>query len=613
MTQNDIQALYDQALQLQQDKQIDKAESAFLQVLELDPSHLDAITGLGSLYLGAGKPDEAISLMEPAASQHAAAVQLHLKLGNAYFEKNQLEDAERHYVTAVQAEPQNGFAWFSLAVARQFQGKLPGAVDAYKKSLELDQGHYPSYINIAQIFSSTGEPGNALVYLDAAVKLQPENPVGWNNLGSVCKDLAEHQRALAAFKKSFSLKNTSSMASNILLCMQYIDGISDADLFETARSFGNSFPESTQKASPGKKEKYRVGFVSGDLKLHVVGLFLLPVIEELKKSGHECYLYYNNSGFDEISVSLASFATWRNINELNDQQANQVIRDDNIDVLVDLSGHTAKNRLSLFALRPAPIQLSWLGYFATTGMSQIDAVLMDEWHVPPGFEKYFTERVVRLKHGRFCYTGPLADTVVVPPPSEKNGYLTFGSFNNTSKLNKNLIALWARVMNAVPDSRMILKWHTLGDSGFQARILGEFAEHGIEAGRIELRGHSNYHDLLQQYGDIDVALDTSPFSGGMTSCEALWMGVPVITLPGSRPVSRQTMAFLSLVGRKQWIASDEEDYVAIAKSLDGDRKALAAARASLREEISQSALADQAGFVQDFIGAIDHVIDGKPD
>ena len=240
--------------------------------------------------------------------------------------------------------------------------------------------------------------------------------------------------------------------------------------------------------------------------------------------------------------------------------------------------------------------VSWLGYFATTGLACIDAVLLDEWHAPPGAEAHFAEPILRLP-SRFCYQPlPGAPLEAMPPPCQRNGHITFGSFNNTAKYHPQLFDLWAQILSRVLDSRLILKWRTFNDPALRQQVRAAFAERGIDPLRIELRGPSPHIALFKEYADIDIALDPFPFSGGLTSCEALWMGVPVITLPQSRVVSRQTHAFLSLIGLPELSARDAADYLRIATELAQDQPRLNTLRTTLREKMQASPLMDVSGF-----------------
>ena len=310
-------------------------------------------------------------------------------------------------------------------------------------------------------------------------------------------------------------------------------------------------------SEPGRS--LRVGYVSADLCQHTVGLFVKDVLKAHQSRGTafvathkvEVFVYSSCNVSDWVSQQIKATCSWRETSGVSDEALARLIRDDQIGVLVDLSGHTAGSRLTVFAHRPAPVQLSWLGYFATTGLRYIDAVLLDECHAPKGFEEQFVEEIVRLKSGRLCYQPvPWAPEVSLLP-SLKSGHITFGSFNNTGKLNANVFGVWVKVLLAVPNSRLVLKWRTLVDEPFCSSIYKAFEARRVSAKRIELRAASFHVDVLKEYEEIDIALDPFPFTGGLTSCEALWMGVPVVTWPQSRVVSRQTFSLLRAIGHTE--------------------------------------------------------------
>lgn len=343
----------------------------------------------------------------------------------------------------------------------------------------------------------------------------------------------------------------------------------------------------------------RVGYVSADFCQHTVGLFVKDVLAAHDRSRVSVFTYSAGQVDDWVTATVRQTSAWRDIRNLDDAAVAALVREDCIDVLVDLSGHTADSRLTVVAHRPAPVQVSWLGYFATTGLPVMDAVLLDEWHAPPGMESQFVERIVRLEGGRFCYSPvPFAPGEVAPAPCLKNVYVTFGSFNNTAKLNDEVIALWAKVLAAVPDARLVLKWRTFHDAGMRAFVHDAFRAHGIDSERIELRGASFHADVLREYADVDICLDPFPFTGGLTSCESLWMGVPVITWPQGRVVSRQTYAFLKSIGLEELAAETEDDYVLIAASLARDIQRIGELRRTMRARMRQSSLCDVAAFTQ---------------
>lgn len=345
--------------------------------------------------------------------------------------------------------------------------------------------------------------------------------------------------------------------------------------------------------------KLRIGYVSADLCQHTVGLFIKDVMAAHDPGRVDVFAYSDTPADDWVTTAIRGACTFRDVAQRDDAGLAQVIRQDCIDVLVDLSGHTARSRLLAFAYRPAPVMVSWLGYFATTGLPYLDAVLLDAAHAPPGTQDQFVEPLVNLPQGRLCYVPvPWMPELPAAAPCLQRGAITFGCFNNTAKFNGDVFYLWAAILHRVPDARLILKWNTFNDNEYAERVMAVFARHGIAPERIELRGHSPHPEMLRQYGEIDIALDPFPFSGGMTSCEALWMGVPVVTWPQSRVVSRQTFAFLSQIGLPQLAAKDAQDYVRIAVDLANDLPGLQNLQRHLRGRMRQSSLCDVIGFTQ---------------
>ena len=293
---------------------------------------------------------------------------------------------------------------------------------------------------------------------------------------------------------------------------------------------------------------------------------------------------------------MACTARWNMVFGMSDEALAQRIHADGIDILIDLAGHTAHNRLPVFGWKPAPVQVTWLGYFATTGVSQIDHLLADPWTVPASLEAGFTEHIWRLPQTRLCFTPPSASAAVSALPALRTGHITFGCFNNLTKLNDEVIALWARVLHAVPGSRLLLKASQLGSAMVRQTMQSRFKAQGVASDRLILQGPSTREDYLQAYGQIDIALDPFPFTGGTTSAEGLWMGVPVLTLAGDSMVARQGVSLLMNAGLPDWVADAPEDYVAKAMAHASDLTTLATLRSGLRERVMQSPLFDAERF-----------------
>lgn len=460
---------------------------------------------------------------------------------------------------------------------------------------------------------------------ERCLTLSPSDMRATLNLANCARDSGKHREANELYLELQNQQPDNAMVRrNVLVTQQYNPEMTDNERLAYATAwgwwavaraggprprpgmradFGNASSDSPNRAS---SHRLKVGYVSADLCQHTVGLFVKGVLKAHQQhafnsgSPHpvEVYAYSSGQVSDWVTKEVGSYCTLREVAGLDDAQLANLIRQDCIDVLVDLSGHTAGSRLTMFAHRPAPVQVSWLGYFATTGLQSIDAVLLDEWHAPEPAQAQFVEEVVRLNGGRLCYEPVPWAPAVAPLPCMKAGRITFGSFNNTGKLNPAVLDAWSSVLAAVPNSRLVLKWRTLVDEPLCESIREGFRGRGVDPERVELRPASFHVDVLHEYADIDIALDPFPFTGGLTSCEALWMGVPVVTMPQESVVSRQTFALLSAIGKTEWVAKDIADYIKIATELSADKDKLARTRATLRDAMGSSCLMDVSGFTR---------------
>lgn len=449
--------------------------------------------------------------------------------------------------------------------------------------------------------------------------ITPNDPRSAVNLANHARERGEHAESRRLYNALLEqLPDEPVIRRNALVSLEYDPQVSDAERLDKAKVWGDWAlakagglrPRPSIRSLEGRP--LRMGYVSADFCQHTVGLFVKDVLAAHNSAQVTVFAYSAGQVNDWVTAAIRDACNFRDVSALDDHALAQQIRQDQIDVLVDLSGHTAGSRLTVFAHRPAPVQISWLGYFATTGLPVMDAVLLDEWHAPQGTEAQFVEPIIRLHGGRFCYTPiPFAPAEVAPPPSMAKGVITFGSFNNTAKLNVGVFEAWAQILRAVPNARLVLKWRTFQDPALCQSVQKAFAQRGIAPERIELRGASFHADVLKEYAAIDIALDPFPFTGGLTSCEALWMGVPVITWPQSRVVSRQSFAFLSAIGLPELSAQDAEDYVRIAVELAGNQNRLGALRSEMRARMRSSALMDVTGFTrqleQCMIGLYRHI------
>jgi len=346
--------------------------------------------------------------------------------------------------------------------------------------------------------------------------------------------------------------------------------------------------------------------VSGDMRTHSVGHFLEGVLSHIDPARIELIAYPTNPDEDELTARIRPFfSVWKPLVGLNDGDAARLIHSDGVHVLVDVSGFTAHNRLPVFAWKPAPVQVTWLGLPNTTGMKEMDYVLGDLQATPPENEHHFSEAVWRMPDSYVCFSAPPYPIEVAPLPALSTGYVTFGSFNNLTKMNDAVVELWARILLAVPNSRLYLKTNQLSNAVINEQTLRRFGSHGIAPERLLLRGKlGSIADHLAEYNKVDVALDTFPYPGVTTSVEALWMGVPVLTLHGDRFLSLTAKSVAHHAGLPDWVAIDKDEYVAKAVSFTSNLESLAALRASLRQQVLASPLFDAPRFARNFEDAL---------
>ena len=491
-------------------------------------------------------------------------------------------------------------------------GRFNEMLSLCRRVLVTSDADVAALLDLGALLSGYGFLNDARTCYEKAQTLAPTDLRATVNLANLARDAGEHAEARRLYADLLrQLPDHPVIRRNALTSLEYDPEVPDAERLVQAKAWGAWAIARAGGVRPRPalqllmNRPLRIGYVSADLCQHTVGLFVKDVLKAHDPTRVQVFAYSAGQVKDWVTDEIRAACTLRDVSALDDAALAAQIGADGIDVLVDLSGHTAGSRLTAFAYRPAPVLVSWLGYFATTGLPTMDAVLLDAWHAPEGTEAQFVEPILRLPSGRFCYQPvPWAPAAVAAPAFERNGFITFGCFNNTAKFNAGVCHAWAQVLQAVPDARLILKWRTFNDDAFRRQVTDAFVARGIAADRIELRGPSFHADLLKEYADIDIALDPFPFTGGLTSCEALWMGVPVVTWPQSRVVSRQTHAFLRQIGLPELSAQDADDYVQIAVELANDRARLAQLRATLRERMRASALMDVVGFTRQLEDAL---------
>jgi len=599
---------------LQEQGLLDAAAASYRRTLELRPDDVLTHNNLGTVLKECGDFEGAAASYRQALKINAGAPEVHSNLGNALKELGQFDAAIASFRRALEINPDLAVVHYNLGNAHQCVGKLHAAADSFRRAISIDPEYSDAHCNLGNALYGVGLLHDALACYRRALELDAAHLLAHNNLGVVLKDLGQSEAALASFREALRINPDFGMAqSNLLFSLNYRADQGAAAMLAEARRFGDMAARQARiftawSNSPDPDRRLRVGFVSGDLRNHAVGHFVEGALAALASAAAgqvEIFGYPTHFIADAVTERIrASCSGWHSAVALSDEKFARRIRDDGIDVLIDLSGHTEHNRLSVFAWKPAPVQATWVGYLATTGVAAIDYLIADSWTLPESQEANFTERIWRLPESYLCFTPPVAPTPVTPLPALTHGRITFGSFNNLTKINDDVVALWARVLQAVPDSQLFLKAKQFEGALVRQGIAERFAVHGIDAGRLILTSFVPMAEYLTPYQKVDIALDPFPYPGITTTVESLWMGVPVLTLAGTTFLSRQGTGLLMNAGLPEWIAAHADDFVVRAVARAGDREGLAALRSGLRERVLSSPIFDAPRFAGHLAAAL---------
>lgn len=488
------------------------------------------------------------------------------------------------------------------------EGALQRTDARFARALERCPDDVEALLRLGRAAQRLGRPSEASALYERLVRARPELPEAHACLGSALGKQGRHREAIVAYRRVLELDPSRLVArSNILFALHFDPSVRPEALFDEHRAFGRALAEqvgATSSSAPPQaardpERRLRIGYVSPDLCAHAVSHFIEPVLASHDPDVVEVHCYSDAARPDAVTERLARLVPhFIACHGWSHEALFERVREDRIDILVDLAGLTSKNRLAVFARRPCPVAVSWLGYFDTTGLDCIDYRIADEHAVPPGAERFFVEQVVRLERTQNCYEPPQAPEPG-PPPCLERGFVTFGYFNNPSKLGRHVVAAFGRILRALPDSRLLLKYRSFDEAGMSARFLGWLADEGIDTDRVRLEGHSSLDRYLAAVAGVDIALDPFPYSGETTALHGLWMGVPVVTLEGPTPVQRLASRVLRVCDLKAWIAGSVDEYVAIASSLARSPAELTRVRAELRGRLAASALCDARGVTRE--------------
>jgi predicted O-linked N-acetylglucosamine transferase (SPINDLY family) len=579
--------------------------------IQLQPEAATYHNNLGEVYRALGKFQEAVACYQRAIELRPDLAELHNNLGNAWKSFGKLDDAVACYRRALELKPDFAEAHNNLGNAWKALGRPAEAESCYRRALHLRPDLAGACTNLANVLQTQGKLEASVDSSRRALELHPDSAEAYGNLANALQGQGKLDESIACYREALRLApDRAEFHSNYLCGLRYLPQATLADLSRASAEFERRCAAPFRATWPAHRDArragpLRLGFVSPSFACRPTGYFLIRALEHLDRRRCEVFCYSDRPSPDRMTFRFQKAASqWRDVFGLTDEQLAEQVRADEIDILFDLVGHAPGNRLFMFARRPAPIQITWIDSVGTTGMSAIDYVIADPYEIPPESEPYYAERVLRMPRTYVTYDPADDARPVGPTPAAGSGHVTFGSFNNPAKIAPEVVALWARILHRVDGSRLLLKYHGFDDPGSRRQYGERFARCGISDDRVEFQGGAPHAELLACYKQVDVALDPI-YNGGLTTCEALWMGVPVVTCPGETFPRRHSLSHLSNVGLTETIAGDFDQYVDLAVRLAGDLPRLAELRAGLRDRMAASPLCDGGQFAADLLAMLE--------
>lgn len=527
-------------------------------------------------------------------------------LGIIHGQLNELDEALACLDQAITLNPRNFDAYKNLGLAQLAKGMLDQAIVSSQKALALKPDHPDALLDLGNAYAGQDLLSQAQRCYERILQLDPRHASAHGNLANVLAYTGETEAAQSHYREAVAANpGFAGMHSNLLLCLHYPASYDPVAVFQqhlawAARHAGNVSRQHHAASDWDPDRKLRIGYVTPDMRGHSVAYFFEPLLAHHDRNRFEIFCYLELTAADDVAQRLRRMAgTVRNTSGQSDDGVAAMIREDRIDILIDLAGHTDHNRLPVFARKPAPIQITYLGYPDTTGMQAMDYRLTDGWADPPGTtEQLHTEKLIRIKDGFLCFAPPAESPPVMSSPFEVHGHVTFGSFNVLTKITPQMLDVWARILTSVPTARLLIKNRQLTDPALQERLYPRFEQHGVGRERIEMLGRTSKEGHMASYGKVDIALDTYPYHGTTTTCDALWMGIPVITLAGKTHLSRVGVSLLTRLGLGELIAMSEQEYLELAVRLANSPEKLGQLRRNLRDRVQASGLVDGASFTR---------------
>ncbi len=578
-------------------KRLDEAEASYRRALHLNPNHAESHRNLGITLKDLRRLDEAETSIRRALTMDPGNLEAHCDLGTILFDSGRVKEAETCLRRTLELERDSFKAHNNLGAVLLELGRADEAETSLRRALEIKPEFREALSNLGISLRDQGRLEESEASYRRALEVKPDFPDTLGNLGAVLHDQGRIEESVASYRRALEIDpDCAKKQSNLLFCLSQFADIGPLELFSEHCRFGAQFESRLRATWPSfagprdPERSLRVGFVSGDFRNHAIAFFVEPILAALSRFPRlSLHAYSSHAMEDDVTRRLRDcFAHWDSIAGLGDEAVAARIFDSGIDILIDLSGHTARNRLPVFARKPAPVQASWMGYPGTTGLCAVDYYFADPLFLPAGqFDDQFTEKIVRLPAN-----APFLPSRVAPPinglPALNNGHLTFGSFNRLSKLSPSVVSVWSQLLRALPDARMVLGAIREGER--YESLIEWFEREGVSRERLDFFPRSDMKTYLGQHHQVDICLDTFPYNGGTTTLHALWMGVPTITLAGHTMAGRTGAAVLGHAGLQEFVARDADDFMRIGVSWVGRLEALADIRAGLRHRIETSAI-----------------------
>jgi predicted O-linked N-acetylglucosamine transferase (SPINDLY family) len=594
-----------------------QAAQAFRKAIVDSPQLASAHRGLGRALMQLGEPELAENSLEKSLEYGSSRAETLADIAIVKRRQGKLPAALVLARESVALAPEYAWGRNVLGLIQSDSGDQEAAIAEFEKALALRPNLSEAFSNLARSYYATGQYAKAIAVLRSGIEKAPNDPAAWANLGKVLMDVGPIDKAIPVLRRAHELDPGATMAhSNLLHSLNYMPQVSAQTVADEHRRWGTLHGQNVRPDPPPRRQiapgtPLRVGYLTPDLWKHPVTFFFEPLLRNHDPKAVLAFVYSDTQRPDEITEKFRHIAPrWRDSAGRSNSAVERMIRSDEIDILVDLAGHTENNRLQLFLSKPAPLQVSYLGYPNTTGLLTMDYRLTDSWADAPGSEAFYTEKLVRLPRCFLCYTPP--EHAAAPVRTGDAETITFGCLNRVAKITDEAIGLWAKILQATPGSRLLFKDKPLVDRKVCEVFLGRLAAQGIPGERVKLEWPKMQHaEHLSLYNSIDVALDTFPYNGTTTTCEALWMGVPVVTLVGQTHASRVSFSLLNCIGHAELAAQSPEEYVRLAVELAADRAVREKLRQTLRGDVMGSALIDGVGLAKSIEGAYQRMWAGQ--